>query len=102
MTAFSPTNIPSNVSTIEELLVWAASALAEINPNVGIDTSPSLNEPVVTAQTFRFANQATNPERFVVVAYLPLAGNWRSVGKPWSNGILEISAAALPALYTTN
>ena len=102
MTAFSPSNIPSNVSTLEELLVWAASALAEVNPNVTIQTTQSTAEPVVSAQTFRFENQATNPERFIVVAYLPLTGNWRSAGKIWSAGIGEISAAALPAGYTAN
>lgn len=102
MTAFSPANIPSNVDTLEELLVWAGSALAEVNPNVNIQTTQSQAEPVVSAQTFRFENQPTDPERFIVVAYLPLNANWRSAGKVWSTGIKEISAAALPAGYTTN
>jgi hypothetical protein len=99
MTAFAVANIPSNVNTLEELLAWCASAIAEVNPSVTIQTSQASAEPICTCQTFRFASQTTNPERLVVVAYLPLTQNWRSQGKIWSN---EISATALPAGYTSN
>ncbi len=102
MTAFSTANIPSNVNTLEELLAWTACALAEINPNATITTTASTAEPVVQAQTFRFPNQATNPERLIIAAYLPLTANWRGQGKIWSNGISEISTTALPTGYTAN
>lgn len=102
MTAFTTGNIPSNVNTLEELLVWCASALAEVNPSATVQTSPSTIEQAVTAQTYRFANQTTNPERFVVVAYVPLAAAWRGQGKIWSNGVSEISTTALPTGYTAN
>lgn len=102
MTTFSTSQIPSNVNTLEELLAWSASALAEINPNILVTVNQSNAEPVVQCQTFRFQFQQTNPERLVVIAYLPLAPNWRSQGKIWSNGIQEISTNALPVTYTTN
>jgi hypothetical protein len=101
MTAFTTANIPSSVNTLEELMCWAASAIAEINPTVTVQTSSSTAEPVCSCQPFRFANQATNPERLVVVAYLPLTAPWRSAGKLFGT-LGEVSQTALPAAYTTN
>lgn len=102
MTAFSTANIPSNVGTVEEVLAWAASAIAEINPNVLIQANAGSTEPLCTVQTFRFPNQEVDPERLVIVAYLPLLPNWRSAGKAWSAGIKEVSQTALPAGFTSN
>lgn len=102
MTAFATANVPSNVNTLEELLAWAASALAEINPTQQIQSSLGQLEQAVTVQTFRFANQEANPERLVIVAYLPLAQGWRGSGKIWSTGISELSTTTLPAAYTNN
>jgi hypothetical protein len=102
MTAFTPANIPTSVTTLEELAAWSVSALAEINPAESIQTSAGAVERAAQAQTFEFANQATNPERLILVAYLKLSPAWRSSGKYWGNGILEFSSAALPAGYTTN
>jgi hypothetical protein len=102
MTAFTTANIPSNVNTLEEVFCWAASALAEINPNVVVQTAVGAIEPVCTAQTYRFPNQDTDPERLVIVAYIPLLPVWRGAGKVWSTGIKEISQSALPTGYTAN
>jgi hypothetical protein len=102
MTAFAPANIPSSVTTLEEVAAWAISALAEINPAVTIQTSAGSVERAVQAQTFEFRNQATNPERLILVAYLPLSASWRSSGKYWGNGIVELSTAPLPSGYTSN
>jgi len=102
MTAFTTANLPSNINTIEELAAWAMSALAEINPTVTLTTQTGIIEQAATAQTFRFAAQDVSPERLIVVGYLPLISNWRSQGKIWSNGIAELSGAALPTGYLTN
>ncbi len=100
MTAFVPANLPSTVNTIEELVVWGASALAEINPNATVITAPGQAALVCNVQTTRLEQQVTNPERLAVLAYIPLAANWRSQGKIYSNGVLEISTSPLPVGYT--
>lgn len=102
MTSFTTQNIPANVNTLEELAVWAISALAEINPGATITTAPGAAETVFSAYPFTFRNQPTLPERMVLVAYLPLVPGWRSVGKLFSNGVSEVSTTALPISYTTN
>ena len=102
MTAFNPGNIPSNVNTLEELAVWAMFALSELNPNVVVQASAGTVEPAVSTQVVRLPNQETDPERVVMVAYIPLLSGWRGAGKVWSTGVKEISQTTLPAGYTTN
>jgi hypothetical protein len=102
MSAFTPANLPSGVGTVEELVAWGVSALAQINDGLLIQTSAGQTEPVAQAQTFRFPFITTAPQRLICVAYLPLVENWRSGGKLWDKGIGEISNIALPPEYTTN
>lgn len=99
---FVPSNIPSEVNTVEELAAWCVSALAEANNTATIQTGPGQAEPVATVQTFNYVNQATDPERLICVLYLPLKTGWRSAGKLFHAGVKEISSVALPVAFTTN
>jgi hypothetical protein len=100
MVAFAPSNIPATVTTVEELAFWCASILAETASTVTIQTSASTAEPAASVQTFRFANQTTNPERAVVVLYLPLTATWRGAGKLFGEGISVLSTNPIPSHYT--
>ncbi len=102
MTAFSTSNIPSNVNTLEELAAWVGCALAEINPNNTIVIGNGQATRTCNAQTAFFEQQSPNPERLIIALYLPLVAGWRGQGKLWSNGVAEISTAALPTHYTVN
>jgi len=100
MTTFNPAQLPNTVNTVEEVLAWSGSVLAEVNPNKFLATTAASLEPVVQVQTFRFTHEDVSPERLVVIAYLPLVPNWRSQGKLWSNGVAEISTAAIPPAFS--
>jgi hypothetical protein len=102
MSAFSPANIPSGVNTLEELFVWSGFALAELNPNINVQAASGTVEPAVSAQIVKLPNQATDPERVVLVGYIPLAPDWKSVGKIFTGGIKEFSQTVLPVGYTSN
>jgi hypothetical protein len=102
MSPFVPANIPPNVNTLEKLLVWVIFALCELNSNSFVQAASGTIEPVVSAQIVRLPNQEVDPERVVCVAYLPLLGTWRGLGKVWSTGIKELVQTALPASYTAN
>lgn len=102
MTAFTPSNIPSNVNTLEELAAWVGCALAEINPSATLIIGNGQATRVANAQTAFFEQQATNPERLIIALYLPLVAGWRGQGKIWSNGVAEISTTTLPTHYTAN
>lgn len=102
MTAFVPANLPSGVGTVEELVAWGGSVLAQVNAATQIQTSAGQTEPVCAVQTFRFPFLTVAPERLIVVAYLPLTAGWRTGGKLWNQGVAEISVTAIPTEYTTN
>ncbi len=102
MSPFSPANIPSNVNTLEELFVWAGFALSELNPNISVQAATGTIEPAISAQIVKLPNQTTDPERVVIVGYVPLTPEWKSTGKIWSSGIKELSQTVLPAGYTAN
>jgi hypothetical protein len=102
VTQFVPANLPSGVGTVEELVAWGISALAQMNSGVLLQTTPGQTEPVSSAQTYRFPFLETNQERLICLAYLPLTADWRTGGKIWNSGIGEISNTALPPGFTTN
>jgi hypothetical protein len=102
MSPFTPGNVPSNVNTIEELLVWAMFILAQLNPNSTVQSAAGTVEPTVSAQIIKLPNQTTDPERVVCVAYIPLTDVWRASGNIWGSGIKEISQTVIPASFTSN
>jgi hypothetical protein len=101
MVAFAPANIPNTVTTVEELMAWSASVLAQVSPTESIQTTAGAVERVVQVQTFEFRSEENNPERLVIVGYLPLTPAWRSAGKIWAEGIGIVSNAALPSTFTS-
>lgn len=101
MVAFAPSNIPPSVGTVEELIVWAGSILAELTPSDTIQTDRNTLEPVATCQTFRFANEPGVKERVVVAAYVPLNTSWRGAGRFWEGGLGDLSSSAIPGNYST-
>jgi hypothetical protein len=102
MSPFTPGNIPSGVSTLEELFVWSAFALAELNPNLSVQSAAGTVEPAISAQIVKLPNQATDSERVVIVGYMAMTPDWRSVGKIFTGGIKEFVQTALPVAYTSN
>lgn len=96
MSAFNPGQIPASVTTIEQLHAWSGSVLAQINSATRVATNPNTLEAVAQAQTFNLVDQAENPERLVVLTYLPLVPNWRAAGSLYV-GVGEISSSAVPA-----
>ena len=102
MIAFDPANVPASITSVEEMFVWCGSILAEVAGNETIQTDRNTLEPVATVQTYRFANAAASEqERIIVAAYVPLTAEWRSAGRFWEGGIDSLSDAAIPAAYLT-
>ena len=99
MTAFSPSNVPSSVTTLEELHAWSGAILAELYPSAQIQTDAATIENAVTSSPFRFANESTNKERMVTLVYIPLKADWRGKGRIWAEGVDEFGSTAIPAHY---
>jgi len=101
MTAFTKGQMPDSINTVEEVFVWAASILAELNAaeQVAVDRNSTLRVCDARPALLEFAT--TDPERFAVAAYIPLNPTWRT-NKAWFNGVKEFSTTTIPANYSAN
>ncbi len=97
MSAFAPTDLPSTVNTVEKLAVWSCSILAELNPNLLVQSRFGELEPTVQVTPLRLQFEQTNPIRVAILGYIPLETNWRN-SRIWSVA-RELSTTAIPNAY---
>lgn len=99
MTAFSRNDLPDSVNTVEKLLVWSASILAEAYPNLFVQSRPGELEPTVNLLPLRLQHEETNPLRATILAYLPLEVNWRN--ERLFKTVKELGTVPIPNSYRT-
>jgi hypothetical protein len=101
MTAFNKSQMPDAINTLEEVLVWCASILAELTAGQTVAIDRSNTARIIDARPALLEQALTDPERFAVVAYLPLEPTWRRK-KAWNNGIKEVTTESIPPDYSLN
>lgn len=94
------TDIPSNIDTLERLVVWAVYSLAFVNPTVGVLEAPDRAEKVAQAAIFQAADDTY---RVLLRACLPISADFMSdrTIKAWMH-TLQVSNVALPAAFKAN
>lgn len=100
MTSFAPTDIPSNVNTLEKLAAWVGLALTRCNPTLKILESPDQFPQRVAECVLIKADD--NTYRQVVRLVLPVADDYASTTKKSWENVTEISNVALPAAFKVN
>lgn len=101
MVAFSPSNLPSSVNTVEKLMVWGASILQELHFQMEVQESPGVIEKVAVAQLFPTNVNGAYSHRMACRASVPMSGTYLQGGKIWTYA-QDLSNASIPASYTTN
>lgn len=97
MTAFAKENIPSSVSTLEKLIVWASAALNKNNKTVtAVEGSGS---PQKVAQFGIFNVEANNTSRVIVRASLELEDTFAIDGKPIWENVKELSVESISSEF---
>lgn len=99
MTAFTTTDIPASVNTVEKLAVWCATVLNHLYPTVTAVEATGLAERV--AQSGPYEITATDPPQWRNVARLsiPLNANWqRGASKIWANAE-DIGSSSIPTEF---
>lgn len=99
MTAFSASQLPSTIATLEQLNAWSGTILS--------DLYPTLTAVEDTSQAYRVANSspffvtAATPAtwRLISRTSIPLNSNWRRTGKIWQYA-LDLGTLAIPADYS--
>jgi hypothetical protein len=100
MTAFTTANIPSAITTIEQLMVWGASHLS-VSQNATVRLTPTTDPQPVASVVY--GSDSTNQPKVSVVLYMPYdpAALLTSTGKGWLS-TQAVSTVALPSTWTSN
>lgn len=99
MSAFAASDLPSSVNTVEKLFVWSGSILAELYPNLLVQSRYGELEPTISVIPLRLQFEENNPQRIAVLAYIPLTTNWRN--QRLFTAVQELGTAAIPNSYRT-
>lgn len=101
MTALNiATQIPSQITTLEQLHAWSAQALFAINPGLTVIEGAGYTERAAQAGNFWVA--ADVKTRMICRVSLEVSPNYLSAtGKPWTF-IQQLSTTPLPANFSAN
>jgi hypothetical protein len=99
MTAFAPSDIPSEINTIEKLEVWCSQLLSHLNPDqVAVEATGSQSR---TASAAPFYITASDPSvwRHISRLSIPLSRDWQGGGNQMWNYAQELSVLPIPASF---
>jgi hypothetical protein len=95
MSAFSPSNLPASVDTLEKLLVWAGAAFHKINRTT--TAVEGAGNPSRVAQFGIFTVESNNTDRVIMRQSLVLNPDYAIDNQPvWAN-VVQTSTEAIPA-----
>ena len=98
MTAFNKDQLPSNVNTLEKLIVWAGTAAYQINKIVTATEGVGAAQKV--AQFGIYNVESNNTNRVILRQSLELEDDYAINGKPIWEEVKELSQDALPAVFS--
>ena len=99
MTAFTTSDLPSSVNTVEELVVWGLCVLNELYPNQTIVEAAGRASRQAECAPFYIEAASTPTWAMIGRCVLPMASTWRQgTVKPWA-AVSEIGTVAIPAGY---
>ncbi len=99
MTAFSPSQLPASINTLEKLNAWSGIILSELYTSItAVEEGATVSR---VAQSSPFLVTSTNPAvwRLVNRTSFSLTGTWRRSGSLWLQ-VDEIGTIAIPAQYS--
>lgn len=101
MTAINiATQIPSQITTLEQLHAWSGMALFALNPTLTVIEGVGYTERATQSGTYWVA--ADSKTRLITRTSLAVSQNALSAdGKPWTF-VQELSNTALPANFSAN
>ena len=95
MSAFSPSNLPTSVDTLEKLLVWAGAAFYKINRTATAVEGTGTASRV--AQFGIFTVESNNTDRVIMRQSLVLDPDYAIDNQPvWAN-VTQTSTEAIPS-----
>jgi len=104
MTAFAPNQIPSDIDTLEKLLVWACKVYQHLNPlTLAVNDIRDQQSTIVSSVVQNdFTTQSTTPFTYYYSARLivPLDVEWAKYG--WEHkSVISLNETPIPTEFTT-
>lgn len=101
MSAFSASDLPDGINTVEKVHLWSGILLQHLNPDLTvIETGGQLDRAVLCAPWFI---SAANPPnwRIITRSSIQVNSNWQRGGKLWSYA-LELGSGSIPSEFKSN
>lgn len=96
MVAFSTTDLPPNINTVEALAVWATRVLTYLHYQQEIQEAPGIVEKVALSQQFPLQVNGAYEWRIVGRVSCKLAPEYTAGGKIWAH-VIPLSNASIPS-----
>jgi hypothetical protein len=95
MVAFSVSDLPASVNTVEALAVWASTVLNNLHFQQEIQEAPGIIEKVAVSQCFPIQVNGAYEWRHVGRVSVKINSNFQYSGKLW-NHVVPLSNASIP------
>lgn len=96
MVAFTASDLPSTVNTVEALAVWATRVLTNLHFQQEIQEAPGIVEKVAVSQDFPLTNNGVYEHRIIGRVSCKLNPEFQQRGKIWEH-VVPLSSASIPA-----
>ncbi|MBD2609581.1 hypothetical protein H6G81_35105 [Scytonema hofmannii FACHB-248] len=98
MTAFTKSQLPDNIDTLEKLIAWAATACYQLNKTATAVEGAGVAQRV--AQFGIFNVESNNTNRVILRQSLELEEDFAINGKPIWEEVKELSQQPLPTAFS--
>lgn len=98
MTAFTPSDLPTQINTLEEVAAWAVAVLSSLYPSEFVIEAPRVEEQVATSNPFQILATGVPEWRLISRTSLKLPDNWQGRGRPWEL-VQEIGTIPIPTEF---
>lgn len=95
MTAFTQSDLPTQINTLEEVAAWATATLAALYPSEFVLEAPRVEEQVATSNPFQILATGSPDWRLISRTSLKLPDDWQGRGRPWEL-VQEIGTLPIP------
>jgi len=101
MVAFSTSQLPTSIDTVEKLSVWCAMVLNNVALQTTVQETSGLNQPVAVSQVFTYADTGVNKWRHVGRQSVEINPLWQTGAQKLWTYAQVISSTAIPTSFTS-
>jgi hypothetical protein len=98
MTAFSTSDLPASINSVEKLYAWCATVLQHLYPTTTVIESTGVAERAISAAPFFVSASDPATWRYISRGSIKLTSTWQRTGKIWQYAE-DIGSSAIPTEF---